>query len=309
VLALTLYAMSRVLSRRCPLPLPAWSALAIVLVPDAAEVLLNANNIQWILAAAGVLLLISRDPERPRQWVHDAIAAAFFGFTGPFCILLTPFFVARAFMRRTRASLVLAAITAACALAQIASIARHAQPLPANLTLDVNAMAAFPGLRLTAAALFGAVQPAGWAGSAAIALGLVLFAAIIWLAWRPGENRVMRGNLALLFLAFLASTYYRTWHSMPLMNEPGSASRYLFPLQLLLLWLLLAMQRDRAKSVRVLCAAAAAWMILVNLPRLRIAPVPDKHWTDYAPKLRAGEEVTIPINPDGWSFTFPARKP
>lgn len=95
---------------------------------------------------------------------------------------------------------------------------------------------------------------------------------------------------------------------MPLLCVPGAATRYVFPLQLLLLWLLLAMLRDRARWVRIACGSAALWMIAVNLPRLRIAPVPDQRWADYAPKLRAGEEVTIPINPEGWSFTFAARK-
>jgi hypothetical protein len=88
----------------------------------------------------------------------------------------------------------------------------------------------------------------------------------------------------------------------------GAATRYLFPLEVLLLWLFVAMTRDRSPRVRTLCGTASLWMVLVNLPRMGVAPVPDLHWSEYAPKLRAGEEVVVPINPAGWTFAFPARK-
>jgi len=306
-LALTLYVMSRALSLRCPLPHRAWAALAIVLVPDAAEVLLNANNIQWILACGGVLLLIARDPSRPAEWVHDTCAALFFGLTGPFSVLLAPFFVARAALRRTRASVTLAAIVAACALVQAASIVLHPQPPAPTGAFDAAAMAGFPGLRILGVFLLGAAQPAHLPWPLAIALTLALLGVLVFLIRRGGETRPLRLMLGLAFLAMLASTLYRCWHSMPLLCVPGAASRYVFPLQLLLLWMLLAMLRDRARWVRLTCAGAALWMVAVNLPRLRIAPVPDQRWADYAPKLRSGEEVTIPINPEGWSFTFAAR--
>ncbi len=307
-LALTLYVMSQVLSPRCPLPLRPWAALCIVLVPDASEVVLNALNIQWILACGGVLLLISREPTRRPEWIHDVLSAVFIGLTGPFCVLLTPFFAARAFFRRTRASLVLAAIVASCAVAQAVSIVLHPQPPPANGIFDGAAMAAFPGLRIAGVLVFGAWQPATLPWAVGLILTLTLGGMIAFLMLRASETRPLRIALGLAFLAMLASTLYRCWHSMPALCLPGGASRYIFPLQLLLLWLLLAMLRDRARWVRVTCAAAAIWMIVVNLPRMQIGALPDKRWADYAPKLRAGEEVSIPINPDGWSFTFSAKK-
>jgi hypothetical protein len=308
-LATTLYVMSRALSSRCPLPRRGWVALSIVLVPDAAEVLLNANNVQWILACGGVLLLLSHDPVRRGEWTHDVIAAIVMGLTGPFSVLLTPFFAARAFLRRTRASAVLAGIVAACATLQAINILLHPQPPPPNPTLDPYAMVAFPGLRIVGGLLLGPWLPAKipWAIAAALTLGLVV--AIALLVWRAGETRRVRAMLGLLFAAILASTFYRCWHSMPVLCEPSGASRYVFPLQLILCWLLLALTRDRDAWIRWTCAIAAVWMVAINVPRLRIAPVPDKRWADYAPKLRAGEEVTIPLNPDGWTFTFPARKP
>jgi hypothetical protein len=49
-------------------------------------------------------------------------------------------------------------------------------------------------------------------------------------------------------------------------------------------------------------------MLAVNLPRLREPALPDNHWELYAAKIRAGEEVIVPINP-GWTISFPARQP
>lgn len=64
----------------------------------------------------------------------------------------------------------------------------------------------------------------------------------------------------------LASTLYRCWHSMPVLCPPGGASRFIFPLELLQLGLLLAMLHDRARWVHVACAAAANWMICGHSP-------------------------------------------
>lgn len=57
-------------------------ALAVVLVPDAFEVLLVLVNVQWVLAAALVLLLLAIDPQRPREYFHDVAAATLLGLTG-----------------------------------------------------------------------------------------------------------------------------------------------------------------------------------------------------------------------------------
>ena len=117
--AATLYVAGRTLSGRCPLPPYAGAcALAVVLVPDTFEVFLTVVNLQWVLAAGLILLLVSRDPVRGRQWAHDVAAAALTGLTGPFCVILAPLFAWRAWNRRTRASAILAAVIVACALVQ-----------------------------------------------------------------------------------------------------------------------------------------------------------------------------------------------
>ena len=116
---LTLYVASRTLSPRCPLPRASgYFALAVVLVPDTYEVLLNVVNLQWVLAAGLVLLLVSRDPAGPGEWAHDLAAALLLGLTGPFSLVLLPLFAWRAASRHTVASAVIASGVLLAALLQ-----------------------------------------------------------------------------------------------------------------------------------------------------------------------------------------------
>lgn len=307
---LTLYVMSRVLSARCPLPLRPACALALVLVPDASEALVNSSNIHWVFTAGFIVLLASADPSRPRQWLHDAAALIYFGLSGPFSILFTPFFAWRYFQRRTRASLVLLLLVAVCALVQAITMITHPQPPPPAAVFDPRAAAAFPGLRILAGLLVGPVAPANipwWAGALLTAL---LFIVIAVLALRLDRTcRPLGRILALAFAALLVSTLARTWPAMPLLCQPDSASRYIYPLQLLLLWLLLATARDPSRPFRLACLTLVLVALAANHSRFRIPPVPDKQWSRYVPQLRAGAEVTVPINPEGWEFPFPARRP
>jgi hypothetical protein len=298
-LALTLYTLSRALSSRCPLPRRGLSALAIVLVPDAAEVLLNAGNIQWVLAGAFILLLISADPQRNTPFLHDLIAAIGFGLSGPFSILLAPFFVWRAATRRTRASTVLAVVVGTCAVIQIVSILRHPQLPPAGATLDGHALLAVAGLRVAGGLLLGPFLPSQLPWLVGVALTVVTLVAVG--ARCRGSRGVdnWRLFLGLAFGALLTSTLYRCWHSLPAISALGAAARYFYPVQLLVLWLLLACGHSGTRVPRLVTAAIAAWMVAINVPRMREPPVPDMRWGDYVPKLRAGEEVTISINPGG----------
>lgn len=308
-LAFTLYVVSRILSLRCPLPFRPLCALALVLVPDASEVLLNTNNLQWVFIAGFLVLLLSREPTHATQRAHDLLAAALFSLSSPFSLVLTPFFVARAFLRRTRFSTWLAILVGALAAVQLISILSHPQPLPPSPTFDPGAALIFAGLRVT-----GSLWLSPWlhhptSFPAGLLLTFTLAAVIAFLVLRPGAHRGVRAALTLVFAASLASTIYRCWHSMPGLCVPNNATRYVYPLQILLVWLLAFGLADRSRLVRFASAATLLLGLATNLPRLRIAAPPDKHWARYVPQLRAGEAVTIPINPDGWEFPFPARPP
>ena len=72
------------------------------------------------------------------------------------------------------------------------------------------------------------------------------------------------------------------------------------------IWLLLSWATQRGRAARV-CTALALWALVVNLPRLREAPLRDMNWPAYAERIRAGEDVTSETNPPVWRTHFPGH--
>jgi hypothetical protein len=72
-------------------------------------------------------------------------------------------------------------------------------------------------------------------------------------------------------------------------------------------WLLLAAAADDRRWLARTATVAALWSIAINVPRLREPPLADLGWSVFAAKIRAGEEVSVPINPSPWRMQLPAR--
>ena len=306
---LTLYAASRALSRRCPLPrFAGCCALAFALVPNTGEVLLNIVNIQWVLAGALVLLLVSADPVRPGQWAHDAVSAAAIGLTGPFCMILAPLFAWRAWDRGTRASALLCAIVVVCAVVQGSLVATLPSGVDASQGDPILAALMLPAIARSVgcSVILGSLAPGAIGQAAGTVLGAATLLGAVWLASMKGALRRERAVLGIVFLAALAGSLCRTRHSMPQYFLPHSMSRYVYVPQLAAIWLLLACAARGGRAGRVAAALAAAGL-LANIPTYREPAYADMHWTRYAPLIRAGEAVTVPINPPGWSMPLPAR--
>lgn len=308
--AITLYIASRALSSRCPLPQVAGlCAMAVVLVPDTREVLLNIVNIQWPLAAGLVLLLLSRDPAGAGQWTHDLLAAVALGLTGPFGVFLLPLFLLRALRCRTLASTVLTSVLAACACVQVhfmrGELAGGASGLE-SWGLWGQYLEAMVGCRIGGSLLLGTLLPAHapaavWALLAAVTLG-----GMGYLAFRPGALRDERAALGLAFVVFVAAASVRTFSGMNMFYSPQAHSRYLYVPQLLMILLLLVAAAQGGRVAPVV-GLVVAWCLLVNLPRLREPAYADMQWSLFAPRIRAGEVVTVPINPPGWTIQVQRR--
>jgi hypothetical protein len=309
--AASLYVAARTLSRRCPLPhFAGLCALAVVLVPDTFEVFLNVVNLQWLLAVGLILLLISRDPQEKGEWVHDLIASAAMGLTGPFCIFLSPLFVWRALHRRTIASAALLVVIVACALVQTHFVRQElaASPsAPVSMASDAELLRSMVGCRIGGSLFLGALLPIDAPPVAWTALGIATLGLVGFLAFRPGPNRGERAMLGLAYAVFLAASSVRTYSTAARYFIPHSHSRYVFVPQLLTVFLLLMAAVQNGRSARIF-AWALAWCLLVNIPRLREPAYADMQWSLYAPRIRAGEPVTVPINPPGWTMKLPEHK-
>lgn len=304
--AITLYVAGRTLSARCPLPrLGGACALAVVLVPDTYEIFMNVVNLQWVVAAGLILLLISRDPSGGIGWLHDLAAAALMGLTGPFCIVLLPLFVWRALDRRTRASAVLAAIIVACALIQGFCVV-HEKYMGGTAPVQFQLLLPAIGRRIGGSILVGALMAKQTDLYVGTLVGLGTLAGVAYLALKPGGHRPERILLGLAFFSLLAAALFRTRYNYDWYFLPMSQARYVFLPQLVAIWLLLAAAGERGRPARI-CTALALWALVVNIPRDQEPAYLDMQWPRYEERIRAGLPVTIPTNPPGWYMPLPAR--
>jgi hypothetical protein len=306
-LAVTLYTVAMTQSVRCPLPSTPLLAFAVVLVPDAREVLLCLANIQWVTTGALLLVLISADPRTPGQSVHDFAAIVLLGMTGPAIVLFVPLFFWRAWRRRTSASVWICVAAVAVASIQGFSVAHDPQLLQVTPgRVSVPDMPAIPGIRIGASLFAGAFISEHYAWWPAVLMTIASLIGIAVLALKRGSDREERIMLAIAAVGLLLATIARCKHDWNTLRIPGFGARYFFPIQLIVLWLVLSSMHDSRRWVARLSAAAFLWIVVINAPRLHEPPLTDLNWPTYAEKIRAGGEVVVPINPVPWTFTLPA---
>lgn len=306
-LVLTLWVAARILSSRFPLRPRIVCALAVVMVPEAGEVLLCLTNVQWVLAIGLLALLLSDDPRSRGQRTHDCTAAILLGLTGPFSLLFAPLFLWRAAVRRTRASSILAALVLLTAAVQLSSFGNLTGGDPAAAQQGLQAATAI-GSRLGGRLLLGTLMPESPATLLSLVLAAITLAGAAWLACRRGPARRQRLLVGVAFLLLLLVSLYRCRFELAELQSPQHGTRYFFPLRVMLLWLVAALLHDEARRMRLFGALLLAVVLATNAGRLKEAPLKDLHWHDYVARIRDGEAVVIPINPPGWFVSLPGSK-
>lgn len=304
--ALTLYVAACTQSRRFPLAPSPWYALAIVLMPDGYEVLLNLTNVQWILGCGLLIIVMLREPETNGQKLHDFIGVLLIGLTGPFVVIFLPLFVWRALQRRSAFSYALACLAGAGALVQITAIlgshgAGETVKKAAELFLAVT------GARVGGALFTGGLLDAATPWLAGAIVGAVLLIMIAWLALQRGPARAERVYLGHAFAGLLGAALFRCRDILPHLLDAGLGGRYFYPVQLIAVWLLLANAAAEKTWHRwsVTCLLLVA--LVSNLPRLREPALADLNWQLYAARIRDGEQVVVPVNPVDWEFTVEGK--
>jgi hypothetical protein len=307
-LVLTLYVASRTFSPRFPFAFHPLCLLAVVLVPDCPDTLLNPTNLQSILVAALVLLLISRDPETPGQIIHDVVAILILGLTGPGVVLLAPLFTIRAWLRKSRWSAILALLAVACGAIQLGLILTH--PLPPQSPEYIKPALALPvlGTRLTGSLFFGGSPPWEENHGLGIAVGAATVVGLVVLGLWPARLRTERIFLSACCLLMLGATLYRMRYALPETLHGGFGSRYFYAPQLIVLWLLIALLADPRRLVRTGGALLLVLALVTNVRRLEEPALVDQHWSEYVEKIRNHEFVIVPLSPDGWHMTLNEQK-
>jgi hypothetical protein len=303
----SLYVASRALSPRQPLRPRPLLALAVVLVPDAFEVLLNVTNLQWILAAGLFLLLISDDAVSWKAHWHDLLASTLLGLTGPFSILAAPLFLTRALIRRTAASWLLFFTVGLTAAVQLYFVLHFHE----NVSPDAR-IAWIHGITAVGTRQGGSLFIGVWLSRTLAQLPRLLLTAgtiaiVGFAVARPAANRQAKLILGLCWALLLAASLYRCRWVLEPLNNAGFGSRYFYPLQLIMLWLVITFASDARPRMRHIGTALLALAVVTNFTRLREPALNDLHWADYAAKIRAGQAVLVHINPAGWTFFLPER--
>lgn len=305
-LVITLLVGSRILSSRNPLPYKPLLAIAIVLVPLPDDIFMTITNIQWVTALALVLLTFSDDASTNLERWSDYLSALIFGVTGVYSILLLPLYCVRAYQRRTSHSLYLAIIIGIAALVQ-AWFVMHAKPLGSDVPVpfSVRTSSAILGLRLIGI-LFGQAWLTMLSVKSLALLGIVAAGLLGYLGLKPASwKKPPQSEVYLCIAAFIfcAASIYRFKSMLPMFLIPKELSRYFFPPQIILIWLLVVSLKTNKLQQYLSLALLIAILTSVSVS-FSSKPLADYHWIAHVEEIVPGQPVSIPTNPPGWRFQY-----
>jgi hypothetical protein len=229
------------------------------------------------------------------------------GLTGPFAVILWPLMLLRLWFHRRSAIPSFAALTVAAMLQVLALTHPHGVPPPPP-GLDRAPWARIIGLRLFAQPFLPrSLWP--FSADAQFVTGIfgVLVAAVM--AFYPGPHRRLRAMLFFAAVLVQSAVCFRMHSTRDiLLLGPDMAPRYFFDARILLAWLVLTVARagfpSGLRAAAVVCAAA--YFVTAALS-FRIPPLPNLGWPRYAPMVREGRPIDIPINPVPWIYQYPGR--
>jgi hypothetical protein len=296
------------------------SALLYLSLPNSFERHANTTNIQWHLALACCLLLLSRLPStgvaRYIEWLLLALSV----LDGPAGLLLTPVALILWWMRRDKRSLsaLLALIPGAVlqTLVLLFSGTRRPATNGATLTRFVEIvggqvfLSSVLGIRTSIQWFFGHASWLLLAQGIALAIGLALIGYAV--SRGPLELRLfvlyafLSLSLALIRPVASFGTVYPQWQ---LMETPGVANRYyFFPMCAFyasLIWLA-SNPKHPAKIARFASIGVLALLPIGIVRDWRYKPFVDYNFKAFAAdfeRASPGTKVSIPINP-GWELAL-----
>ena len=312
-----LFLLSRRFLALGDLPLRCCLAILYIAMPNMADAH-GALGLQWHLAMLAFLVLISGPPQSRAARAFDLTILVLCALTGPYCILLLPSAVFISFSRRSIWSYWQFWILGGGVLLQgfTLLLTGGRQRTHGQLGASLRGFCRIVAGQIVDPVLEGQNRLAHWGHSAQGVLGATI--AVTLLAVCAAVYALWRGGLALRsFLIFasmiLASSllFSLVPVGVPVWTQlavPGAGARYwMIPelaLMAVMVWML---GSHRPWPVRIFAAALACSMIVGAVKHWRYSPLPDLDYGAYAAKfeqLPPGANLTIPLNPPGWSMTL-----
>lgn len=313
-LVLMLASLACYFSRRLPFSVLQKSllVLAVVLVAQyTSEVYLNITNLQWCIAPL-LLLTAFKSPPDARfgsvkwQWTVDILTLVLIGFTGPFIVLVLPFYIVMTIVNRTRYSVIMAAVAGTVAAIQAILIAT--QPGMPVKGIDPIYPLSWVLPQVIGQRVFKEWVLFGFHNDYLPPLLLCSLLAGVWILVLVIALRHKPLRWPLLFiLAFhgltLGTGIYRCKTFLITLILPTIGRYFYLPL-LMLAWIMIILLGSSTRWHRRLAMVVLACMLTTTLQTyFNARPWPDLHWRSYADQIQLGKTMTIPIQPDNLNFT------
>lgn len=293
-----LFAVSRILNKRCMVPYKAFFAIMIILLPSFGEVFMDLDDTQWILLVVLFSYIFYLPPMTLGEKIVDALIILLVGLTGPGIVFFYPILIWR-FVEDKRTKIWLITATFACGIQFIFThIVFHSIPTYNILTIDSRWLSAFGG-RFFADFFYWQILHHAHLGAL---LSVIACIFPFWVGFKlvPRQYRPYAICLCYLWLIFVLAMLLRIG-SYVIGPEDPSGDRYVYIPTLVTAWLLILALTNVNKKFII----ALVFLILMIIQSALMFPdyfkntdrVVDYHWAEYSQEIKPGVPMIIPINP------------
>jgi len=307
-LFITIIVVAHCFSPRLQLPLKPLLAFSMVLVPQALnEVFLNITNLQWILCILLVLVLLKDAPNSKYgnyalQICTDFCIILFAGLTGPFMIIMFPFFAWKYFNIKKiygKILLMMAFCTASIQLFYIVSSTAFVQEgsmLNLDIFISVFGRKMFGGLFFGKSLIYSDAFFVCFSS-------LIFFTILLFLSYKKSPTDRYITKMVFMILSISVGILGTVIMKCSLDTPIFIASRYFYVPYVLIAWsLILCLNQDGIwKNIFVIVS-----LLLIPISTVSIGiqtKMIDYNWKYYSSLIGTKTIVDIPINPH-WSITL-----
>ena len=281
-------------------------SLSLVLVPSYGnEIFMNLTNVQWFMAILLVIVLLKEEPSTMYgnvflQWIGDLMQLILVGLTGPFIILILPFYILKVFIRKSLHNICMMLIALFTSLIQIATLYASLDHTTHHRTA-LKFILDFFEQKVTAALFFGwtkYIESISW-------IYLLIYIAIITYLFFVIYKSRNTTAMAFIFchFIFILAALVRLNGDQAIFGV-ANGNRYLFIPDVMLVWTILSINIT-AKN----CYFVYSLLLLIFTSAItsdfRTRYI-DYEWKNYSSKI-GKESVEIPINPQGWCVHLEAK--
>lgn len=302
-LVITLLVVLSVYSKRLDVNNKPLISLTIVLVPHFAnEVFINITNIQWILALLLIIVLL-KDIDNYHICIDLEIIIDFFiivlcGLTGPFIVLLLPFFAYKYFKLHNAVNLTSLVLACIVSSVQLLVLIYSGLASTGKTNVNIDLICDILGKKMLGMLFLGMKIPYMINSYILCIIYIVLIYYLFKLA--PKRN-ILIITISIHFVILMA-VFFRFKSMLDVLVQPHTVPRYFYIPNVLLTWSLVSLMGEKVRWKNNMVKFS---LILIATSSLTSAFFSGKYidlkWQKYS-ELINKEEINIPINPLGWNM-------